>query len=52
MASFKCLRKRDVRCCACRWVLVAEARRCIYGHQLEGYKQVRYRVKGDRLAPF
>jgi hypothetical protein len=22
-------------------VLVQEARRCIYGHQLEGYKQVR-----------
>lgn len=24
----------------CRIVLVQEARRCIYGHELEGYKQV------------
>jgi hypothetical protein len=30
---------RGASCC-CRVVLVQEARRCIYGHELEGYKQV------------
>jgi hypothetical protein len=29
-----------VCCCCRRVVLVQEARRCIYGHELEGYKQV------------
>lgn len=33
--------RRSLDFVGCRVVLVQEARRCIYGHQLEGYKQVR-----------
>lgn len=40
----------DEELTACRIVLVAEARRCIYGHQLEGYKQVRPGVASAHVA--